>query len=89
MEARVEALETTLAAVQKTMSENHASLIALMERSLGKSVSVDEPSAAMIANNGPGFQPSPDPTQASGSSRLQGDSLTEFRQSVKRVELPA
>ncbi|MCI52830.1 hypothetical protein A2U01_0074076, partial [Trifolium medium] len=50
MEARVEALETTLAAVQRTMSENHASLIALMERSLGKSVSVDEPSAAMIAN---------------------------------------
>ncbi|MCI81070.1 retrotransposon gag protein, partial [Trifolium medium] len=31
----------------------------------------------------------PDPTKTTGSSRLQGDALTEFRQSVKRVELPS
>ncbi|MCI17868.1 hypothetical protein A2U01_0039019, partial [Trifolium medium] len=41
MESRVEALETTLADVQRTITENHASLIAMMEKCLGKSVAAD------------------------------------------------
>ncbi|MCI76641.1 hypothetical protein A2U01_0097911, partial [Trifolium medium] len=76
-----------LAAVQKTITENHASLIAMMERCLSKSVAVEEPSVADIANASPANQRPPASTNVSGSSRLQGDSLTEFRQSVKRVEL--
>ncbi|GAU35788.1 hypothetical protein TSUD_56650 [Trifolium subterraneum] len=45
MEARVEALETTIADVQRTMAENHATLIAMMEKCLGKSVNLGENSA--------------------------------------------
>ncbi|MCI77805.1 hypothetical protein A2U01_0099075, partial [Trifolium medium] len=64
-------------------------LIALLERSIGKSITTDGHSAAIVVNNGPEPQSSPDPTQVVGSSRLHCDSLMEFRQSVKRVELPA
>ncbi|MCI39394.1 hypothetical protein A2U01_0060625, partial [Trifolium medium] len=55
MEARVEALEgnvsevrSTLINVQREMKENHASLIAMLERYLGKSKSVDEGSASVV-----------------------------------------
>ncbi|MCI97241.1 hypothetical protein A2U01_0118542, partial [Trifolium medium] len=55
------------------MAENHASLIAMMERSFGKSVVVDAHSTAAIANGGTMIQIPPDPTKTTGSSRLQGD----------------
>ncbi|MCI34725.1 hypothetical protein A2U01_0055945, partial [Trifolium medium] len=49
MEAKVEALEseitvvrTTLSDVQKTVRENHTTMLALLERCLGKSVMEEE-----------------------------------------------
>ncbi|PNY17485.1 retrotransposon-related protein, partial [Trifolium pratense] len=96
MEARVESLEgeiteirTTLVDVQKTMKESHASLIAMMEKCLGKSVVVDEGSASVGDRTTPVVQGMPEKTKGSGSSGLHGDTLTEFRHSVKKVELPS
>ncbi|MCH82511.1 retrotransposon gag protein [Trifolium medium] len=95
MEARVEALEggisevrSTLVDVQKAMKESHASLIAMMERCLGKSTVVDEGSASIGIKTTPVVQISPEKTNGSGSGGVKCDAMTEFRHSVKKVELP-
>ncbi|GAU42300.1 hypothetical protein TSUD_136860 [Trifolium subterraneum] len=91
MESRVEALEgginevrTQLADVQQAMKESHANIIAMMEKCLGKSLATDEQSTGA----GQSAQNSPGKTKAAESSTLSGEALTEFRHSVKRVELP-
>ncbi|MCI23385.1 hypothetical protein A2U01_0044564 [Trifolium medium] len=56
----------------------------MMEKCLGKSIVVDEQSAGA----GPIIQISPEKTKEAESSNLRGEALTEFRHSVKRVELP-
>ncbi|MCH81283.1 hypothetical protein A2U01_0002068 [Trifolium medium] len=55
MEAKVEALEseisvvrTTLVDVQNTVKENHASLLALLEKCLGKSLGEEESSGGSV-----------------------------------------
>ncbi|MCI74206.1 hypothetical protein A2U01_0095470, partial [Trifolium medium] len=55
MESRVETLESdmavvrsTLVDVQREVKENHASLIAMLERCLGKSLVVEEGSASAV-----------------------------------------
>ncbi|PNX77560.1 retrotransposon-related protein, partial [Trifolium pratense] len=96
MEARVENLEgeiteirSTLVDVQKTMKESHANLIAMMERCLGKSTVVDEGSASIVAKTIPANQISSGKEKGMSSGGLHGEALTEFRHSVKRVELPS
>ncbi|XP_058734110.1 uncharacterized protein LOC131605817 [Vicia villosa] len=95
MEARVEALESeiskvrsTLVDVQNSVATNHVNLIAMLEKCLGKSLTEDEgdesvsvKGSTVVRNKG-----------GHGSTivnNLRGDALTEFRQSVKKVELPA
>lgn len=96
MEARVEALESelsevrsTLADVQNTVKENHASLFALLEKCLGKTSHVGEGSTGK--STATVDQGSPEKMKGTGGSfsNLKGDAMTEFRQSVKKVELPA
>ncbi|MCI72569.1 hypothetical protein A2U01_0093832, partial [Trifolium medium] len=60
MEARVGALEeeisvvrSTLTDVQNTVKENHASLVAMLERCMGKSVVMDEGSASVVVRTTP------------------------------------
>ncbi|MCI58814.1 hypothetical protein A2U01_0080069, partial [Trifolium medium] len=55
MEAKVEALEseisevrTTLASVQNAVKENHANLIMMLEKCLGKSVQVEEDASLSV-----------------------------------------
>jgi hypothetical protein len=93
MEAKVDALESeisvlksTIAEVQNSVKENHATLVAMLEKCLGKKVVEDEGSASVINNSKSG---TPGKTEKGGSSGLSGDVLTEFRQCVKKVELPS
>ncbi|MCI51003.1 hypothetical protein A2U01_0072247, partial [Trifolium medium] len=69
------------------MKESHVSLIAMMEKCLGKSV-VDEEGASVVVNTTPVLQISPKKTKGSSSGGLGGETLMEFRHSVK-VELPS
>ncbi|MCH79689.1 Ty3/gypsy retrotransposon protein [Trifolium medium] len=59
-----------------------------MERCLGKSLVVEEGSASAVVTQSPAVQKPPEKTTVTGSSGLRSDALTEFRQSVKKVELP-
>jgi hypothetical protein len=92
MESRVEALEgglnevrTTLQDVQTTMHENQASIVALLEKYLGKSIRTDgesENSAIPVV-----VIPEKKSEETPGSSR--NDTTLEFRQTAKKVELPS
>ncbi|PNX79131.1 retrotransposon gag protein [Trifolium pratense] len=93
MEARVEALEgeisvvrSTLTDVQNTVKENHASLVAMLERCMGKSVVIDKGSASVVVRTTPGI-PVASEKKISDGSRV--DAMTEFHQSVKKMELPS
>lgn len=95
MEAKVEALEgemsevrSTLADVQNAVKENHASLIAMLEKCLGKSLSGEEGSASFAGKTSSEIPVSSEKAKGTSSSDLRGDVLAEFRQSVKKVELP-
>lgn len=85
MDAKVAALEgemsevkSTLIDVQNAVKTSHESLMAMFERCLGKTILEEEGSA-----NGKGR------SAGSGFHNLSRDALTEFRQSVKKVELPS
>ncbi|CAI8586004.1 unnamed protein product [Vicia faba] len=85
MDAKVVALEgemsevkSTLIDVQNAVKTSHESLMAMFERCLGKTVLEGEGSA-----NGKGN------SSGSGLYNLSRDALTEFRQSIKKVELPS
>jgi hypothetical protein len=89
MEAKVTALEsemsevrTTLVDVQNAVKENHASLIALLEKCLGKSIIPDAESSGV--KNMPSGKGSPE----KGDSPGGGVVLSDFRHAVKKVELP-
>lgn len=95
MEARVEALETeisevrsALVKVQKSVTTNHTNLIAMLEKCLGKSLLVDEGDVSFSFNGSPAVTKKRDP-HSTVVNNLCGVALTEFRQSVKKVELPA
>ncbi|MCI90892.1 hypothetical protein A2U01_0112186, partial [Trifolium medium] len=69
--------------VQDTVKENHASLIALLEKCFEKLLqSVEETS--------PVVNKTPEKTVVAGasSSVVRNDTMTEFRHAVKKVELP-
>ncbi|CAJ2651205.1 unnamed protein product [Trifolium pratense] len=97
MEARVEALEknfagmqSTLADVQNTVKTNHTDLIAMLEKCLGKSLTEDGGSASATGQNSAARSGVTEPkTQQIPIINLHGDAMTEFRQSAKKVELPA
>ncbi|MCI61478.1 hypothetical protein A2U01_0082735, partial [Trifolium medium] len=61
----------------------------MMEKCLGKSVNSGESSAGVVSNATPTLQISPEKVKETGASNLREDVLTEFRHSVKKVELPA
>lgn len=87
MEAKVVALESeisdvrsTLVDVQNEVRENHASLLAMLERCLRKSVQEEE-DESMKGSSGPKGTSEKKGSQA-------GDPVTEFRHAVRKVELP-
>ncbi|PNX89412.1 hypothetical protein L195_g045531, partial [Trifolium pratense] len=92
MDAKIATLEEELMGVKTTLSameKNQATLIALFEKSLGKSLRTEEESVVNDRSStkvlGEG---SAKGSEKSGTSQLQGEALVEFRQSVKKVELP-
>ncbi|XP_045809738.1 uncharacterized protein LOC123904093 [Trifolium pratense] len=96
MEAKVKALEseisevrTTLASVQDAVKENHANLIAMLEKCFRKSVHVDG-DASLSVKGSPEKQNSPEKMMSKGNSSntVCGDTMTEFRHAVRKVELP-
>ncbi|PNY17867.1 hypothetical protein L195_g014621, partial [Trifolium pratense] len=83
LEAEISGVKTTLA----NMEINQAKLIAMFEKSIGKSVEVGnerivEDPTQKIAEG------SAQRVSQSGSNQLDGEALAEFRRSVKKVELP-
>ncbi|MCI54926.1 hypothetical protein A2U01_0076176, partial [Trifolium medium] len=71
------------------MKESHASLIAMMEKCLGKSVVVEDGSGSVVTKTAPVIQVSSEEVKETNSSSLREDAMTEFRHSAKRVELPS
>lgn len=98
MEAKLDALEgelaemrTSLVAVTTAMKDLPASLIAMMERSLGKMSHREDASANRDKGESSSAEVPEQPEANEGGPRTQplhGDALAEFRQSVKKVELP-
>ncbi|GAU49709.1 hypothetical protein TSUD_407860 [Trifolium subterraneum] len=99
MEARVEALEseisvvrTSLIDVQNTVKENHASLMAFIEKLMGKSIQEE--------SSGGSVKSSPEKEKVLENLSLKGeakwmssnsnrnDTISEFRHAVRKVELP-
>ncbi|MCI87105.1 hypothetical protein A2U01_0108386, partial [Trifolium medium] len=64
-------------------------LIAMLEKCLGKSLTVDEGSASVGPKPLPVFQGISEKEKTTGFSGLRGDALTEFCHAVKKVELPS
>ncbi|MCI93479.1 hypothetical protein A2U01_0114777, partial [Trifolium medium] len=63
--------------------ENHASLIALLEKCFGKSLQSVEETSSVVNKT-------PEKTVMAGASfsAVRNDAMTEFRHAVKKVELP-
>jgi hypothetical protein len=98
MEAKVTALEgemsemkSALLEVQDAVRASHENLMAMFEKCLARSLSEGEQSA----NNGGKKKTDPQPSSSqtdpagSGFQNLSNAALTEFRQSIKKVELPS
>lgn len=95
MEARMTGLENELNNIKLTMAESQKKTEACLERIIavlnredrGKSTTEDEGDGSTLHNQRqPRREDSP---RASGSfKKLQGEALDEFRQSVKKIELP-
>ncbi|GAU42077.1 hypothetical protein TSUD_326550 [Trifolium subterraneum] len=103
MDERIASLETNMSGVKATlatMEQNQAKLIAMFEKSLGKSIPVAEESVGQGGekNNGEASaqhlgeknngEASAQHLGHTGSNHLSGEALAEFRRSVKKVELP-
>lgn len=97
MEAKVIALESemsevksTLLDVQNAVKASHESLMAMFERCLNRTLQEEEGSASGAAKEGtPKPPPRTDGFSGIGFHNLSSDALTEFRQSIKKVELPS
>lgn len=94
MEARVEVLESeisevrsTLEKVQNIVTTNHANLIAMLKKCLGRTLSADDGDTSGSVR-GSLVVTKKDESHSTVVNNLRGDALTEFRQSVKKVELP-
>ncbi|GAU45110.1 hypothetical protein TSUD_183180 [Trifolium subterraneum] len=85
LEEEVSLMKATLASVEK----NQATLIALFEKSMGKVIRSEEES---VVNDGSSEkvlgEGSVRKSAKTDTNRLQGEAMVEFRQSVKKVELP-
>lgn len=97
MEAKVEALEseisevrTTLADVQNAVRENHANLLAMLEKCLGKTM-FEEEGPGGSAKGTPANTPLLETKESkrAHTNRIREESLAEFRHAVKKVELPS
>src|SRR3954467_14561493 len=89
MDAKVAALEgemsevkSTLLDVQNAVKTSHESLMAMFERCLGKTMMEG---ADSVINKG-GRSSGKGNSSGSVLHNLSGDALTEFRQSIKKVE---
>ncbi|CAJ2678799.1 unnamed protein product [Trifolium pratense] len=83
LEAEMSGMKITLA----NMEQNQAKLIAMFEKSLGKSIPTVEERVEEIATKITEEPSEPRPEQSS-TNHLSGEALAEFRRSVKKVELP-
>jgi hypothetical protein len=94
MEAKVTALESEISVVKSSLREvqdavkaSHESLMAMFERCLNRSVEEGENSANKKGHG----EPTPETGDHSGTKlqNLTDEALIEFRQSVRKVELPS
>ncbi|MCH91968.1 retrotransposon gag protein, partial [Trifolium medium] len=86
LEVEMTEMRSTLVEVQKSVKEGHATLVAMMEKCLGKRVTEEEERASIITRSTP-TKESPE-EKIGNSSGSQVDTVTEFRHSAKKVELP-
>jgi hypothetical protein len=89
MEARGVALEGEIAGIKATLSsmeQGQATLIAMFEKSIGK----QKEGEVVIVDGTPGKESENGGkrSEGSGASHNDADALLEFRQAVKKVELP-
>ena len=95
MEAKVTALEGEISEVRSTLEnfqvevkENRASLIAMLEKYLGKAVR-EESSGSVLNKTVPENLGTPEKKIGEASNGFRADPLTEFRHSANKVELPS
>ncbi|MCH80279.1 Ty3/gypsy retrotransposon protein, partial [Trifolium medium] len=95
MEARVNALEGEISVVRSSLENfqeeakaNHASLMALLEKCIGKSL-IDEGSGSVVNKTIHGNQGVTEKEIGEASNKSHTDTLSEFRHSAKKVELPS
>ncbi|XP_057418840.1 uncharacterized protein LOC130713055 [Lotus japonicus] len=91
MESELAAIRTALAAVTTAMKDLPTTLGTMVEKAVGKSVGIDVDSGDARPEREPREKtPESVGLRESGSDQpvLQGEALNEFRQSVKKVELP-
>ncbi|KAK2417448.1 hypothetical protein QL285_039746 [Trifolium repens] len=89
MEARIAAMEGEIAGVKATLTtleQGQATLIAMFERSLGKKK--DGETVVLDGPESSSGQGSKKHTEGSNTVPISEEALTEFRQAVKKVELP-
>jgi hypothetical protein len=102
MEAKVEALESelsdvrsSLAAVENAVKDMPGTLIAMLEKTLGKSLQYNDGGTPSRSEGKKKETPIPESVGERnsnfipGSSQIHTDPLTEFRQSARKVELPS
>ncbi|GAU46095.1 hypothetical protein TSUD_135270 [Trifolium subterraneum] len=90
MDDKIASLEADMSGVKATlgtMEQNQARLIAMFERSLGKSIPTVEERVENVVTKTVGGSSEPQPEQSS-TNQLTGEALAKFRRSVKKVELP-
>jgi hypothetical protein len=96
VEGDIEEVRSLIEEMRKEASETSSKLIAMMAKSLGKSLTLEAEGEG--SHHGKGHETPkadypkrerPGNTSGSGMRRLEGEELEEFRQSVKKIELLA
>ncbi|MCI20783.1 hypothetical protein A2U01_0041946, partial [Trifolium medium] len=92
MDAKIASLEDEILGVKATlasMEKNQATLIAMFEKSLGKSIRSGEEIVVVDGCSEKAVgEGSAKGSGNTGRNQLHGEAMSEFRQSVKKVELP-
>ncbi|GAU49450.1 hypothetical protein TSUD_137940 [Trifolium subterraneum] len=92
MDAKIASLEEEIHGVKATlasMEKNQATLIAMFEKSLGKTIPTEEEVALLEGGSEKAIRgESAEKSGNNNTHRFSDETMTEFRQSVKKIELP-
>ncbi|GAU10118.1 hypothetical protein TSUD_422340 [Trifolium subterraneum] len=91
MDAKIASLEEEIHGVKATlasMEKNQATLIAMFEKSLGKTIPTEEEVALPEGGSEKAIGGESAKISGNNTHRFSDETMTEFRQSVKKIELP-